>query len=712
MSIYENFIQREGYDDSMRSCIKGVVDKFNSSETNEGKPGMLLGKIQSGKTKTFIGVIAKAFDEGYGVCIVLTKGTNVLAEQTFKRLYAVFEPFIREDEVHVYDIMSMPTLTAYIRDQHLIVVVKKEAKNLKRLEKMFEDYPDLRAKRVLIIDDEADFGGIGFSRDASQLDGVSMNVLANRISDIRGTLTGGCSFLQVTATPYSLYLQPDVIRLNQEEFQPIRPAFTQLVPIHDKYVGGEDYFEESKNPQSPAAFLFSEIPEKELQVLGKKDDRYLNNILTTPNLSNFRRALMNYLVGGAVRTIQERRHNKKYKSSFIVHAETSKEKHAWQAKLVKTFFDKVAGVSEGELKGLVKESYGQLDPSVRAGGFTMPDFEEICAEVSKTLELGYLGIYKINSDEDVRTLLGDDGQLRLDNPYNVFIGGQILDRGITVDRLIGFFYGRSPKKFQQDTVLQHSRMYGARAKEDMCVTRLYTSARIYGAMEKMHAFDSTLRKAFEQGEGHDEVVFIERDTDGTIVPCSPSKIIITNTETIIPHKRYLPIGFQTIAPSYMARPNNVIDDIIAAADHGENGSLLLTREQAEEILSTIRGTYEYAERWNNEAHEWDLETHLSLLRRFVDQSRDASLRGMVHCIVKRNREITRTKSNGASFSDAPEDANTDLKEARRLAQNNPCLILLQQNGREENQWRGAKFWWPVLIAPGNAKSAVFATETM
>ena len=53
-------------------------------------------------------------------------------------------------------------------------------------------------------------------------------------------------------------------------------------------------------------------------------------------------------------------------------------------------------------------------------------------------------------------------------PYNLFIGGQILDRGITINNLIGFYYGRNPKKFQQDTVLQHSRMYARALNGSAC----------------------------------------------------------------------------------------------------------------------------------------------------------------------------------------------------------------------------------------------------
>jgi hypothetical protein len=78
-------------------------------------------------------------------------------------------------------------------------------------------------------------------------------------------------------------------------------------------------------------------------------------------------------------------------------------------------------------------------------------------------------ITKVNSDNEVEVLLDDFGELKLRTPFNLFIGGQILDRGITIRNLIGFYYGRNPQRFQQDTVLQHSRMYGARPIDDLPV---------------------------------------------------------------------------------------------------------------------------------------------------------------------------------------------------------------------------------------------------
>lgn len=84
----------------------------------------MLGKIQSGKTRAFLGVIAEAFDNDYEIAVVLTKGTVSLARQTLNRIRSDFRPFIEQDEVQVYDIMTLPDLTPYELNQHLILVVK------------------------------------------------------------------------------------------------------------------------------------------------------------------------------------------------------------------------------------------------------------------------------------------------------------------------------------------------------------------------------------------------------------------------------------------------------------------------------------------------------------------------------------------------------------------------------------------------------------
>ncbi len=151
-------------------------------------------------------------------------------------------------------------------------------------------------------------------------------------------------------------------------------------------------------------------------------------------------------------------------------------------------------------------------------------------------------ITKVNSEAQVAALLDDEGQLKLRTPLNIFIGGQILDRGITIANLIGFYYGRNPKKFQQDTVMQHSRMYGFRPLEDRAVTRFYTAPNIHRVMQRMHDADSALRDRIEAGGSDQLVHFIELDSNGRIVPCGNQKILASNITTLRAGRRILPVG--------------------------------------------------------------------------------------------------------------------------------------------------------------------------
>ncbi len=72
--FYPRFTQDELYGNEDLDCIQQAVDQLQSIETSEARPGMLLGKIQSGKTKIFLAIIALCFDNGFDVAIVLTKG--------------------------------------------------------------------------------------------------------------------------------------------------------------------------------------------------------------------------------------------------------------------------------------------------------------------------------------------------------------------------------------------------------------------------------------------------------------------------------------------------------------------------------------------------------------------------------------------------------------------------------------------------------------
>src|SRR6266851_4875077 len=84
-------------------CSASVVRLLQHHQTTTQRPGMLLGKVQSGKTRAFVGAIAIGFDSGFDIAIVLTKTSTPLAAQTIRRLQHDLEPAILAHQLRVFD---------------------------------------------------------------------------------------------------------------------------------------------------------------------------------------------------------------------------------------------------------------------------------------------------------------------------------------------------------------------------------------------------------------------------------------------------------------------------------------------------------------------------------------------------------------------------------------------------------------------------------
>ena len=213
-----------------------------------------------------------------------------------------FKAFKDDDLVQIFDIMCIPKdMNKFELEQKLILVVKKEKNNIPKLMDFIKKYALNKSKKCLIIDDEADFCSIGYEKN-KETDEFSLRTIANQINDLRLQLT--CKFIQVTATPYSLYLQPDNIILNNEEIVPVKPADTILVPYGEGYIGGDYYFNREENPNGE--YLYEAIDEDELVILKSSDRRKFKeqDILVSNKIKGLRSAIINFIVGGCIRIIQ------------------------------------------------------------------------------------------------------------------------------------------------------------------------------------------------------------------------------------------------------------------------------------------------------------------------------------------------------------------------------------------------------------------------
>src|SRR6185436_19707611 len=103
-----------------------------------------------------------------------------------------------------------------------------------------------------------------------------------------------------------------------------------------------------------------------------------------------------------------------------------------------------------------------------------------------------------------------DEDVAVESPYNLFVGGNKLGRGVTIKNLLVSYYGRNPQRPQADTVLQHARMYGYRRK-DIGLLRLFLPPELHTVFKAIHKMECGLRELISRSSAEDfRGVYLDR----------------------------------------------------------------------------------------------------------------------------------------------------------------------------------------------------------
>lgn len=81
-------------------CVRSTVHRLMMDDEHAKDPGLLLGKIQCGKTNAFVNIMALAFDQGIDISVVFTKGVNSLSTQTKERMMSDFRHFKESSDLN------------------------------------------------------------------------------------------------------------------------------------------------------------------------------------------------------------------------------------------------------------------------------------------------------------------------------------------------------------------------------------------------------------------------------------------------------------------------------------------------------------------------------------------------------------------------------------------------------------------------------------
>ena len=725
VSIYDTLKRTIGYSQPLQDCIEDTFRNLTDPNVEDSSiPGLLLGRIQSGKTRAFVGVMAKAFDNGFDACVVLTKPDNGLVMQTKARMENDFADFLdtnniyNENVVVVYEVENKKLDLSPLQCSYKNIFVLHKNQRLEGMKKTLDAYYE--NKKVLIIDDEADFVSRTYYVKQKQVVG---GVTGFRIDDLSNNPLVDCYYLQVTATPYSLLLQPnETVDVENGVLSCFHPRFTILVPTHDQYIGGEHYYIKSLNPKSMYSYLMHPMSEDCLDRFLTKNanSAITKKAATHPYFKDLRDALMSYFVGSALRRIQERSNRINYKTSFLIHCATEKGDHHYEKKIVDiiltAWHKNVLQKQTSLLSQDFQKVYDDMQASNNAGNtcidpqtnkpeldnLPMPSKNDVWDEFLKIFNNRWYSVQCINGDtSDDPNIYEKDGQLKLPSYLNIFIGGYKADRGITINNMIAFLYGRRPQNGgSANTILQHMRQYGNRSVADMSVTRFHTTNQLYQKLKDIYETDENLRNFFKNNTTP-SVTYIEYDpTAASYKLCSPQQTRMSSLRSYGALARLIATpGFQTGDAQSISTTINQIDAELKGRGQ-ERVPFLMNKNDAYRLLTLIKSTFQYSKALKNLALEWDEKSMIAAIEKH------GHIDGQLWAYYVTNRDLARMRQSGR-YADAPEDGKTDTPIAERTATDRPFLMFIRENGTKANGWNGTPFYWPVLRLPQNTQPNIF-----
>ncbi len=442
-----------------------------SEETN----GLIYGLIQSGKTGVLTVTGAMGADEGYRTLIILTSDNDPLYNQTLDR---VRESLPGIDIIGKADFRDQESFLQRIKVGVCAIVTTKNAGLLKTVIENFKK-GNVKGLSCLIIDDEADQASL--NTRALKDDGTR-SAINDRIVELRSFFAKN-TYLQVTATPQALFLQTP-----GHDF---RPKFTVLSHPGAAYVGGEDFFGEGSS-------LVREFDLNDIAILAP-------GAQPTPTLEipkSLVRALDTFLIGATFKRLLEADQN----CAFLCHVSTRTDDHKHIVDLLRRYkIDLADGTKEHKPAILERLKIAYDDLATTHAGVKGTSFDQLVEAIAFFSPGITVKLVNGETDEDVA----------VKSPYNLFVGGNKLGRGVTIKNLLVSYYGRNPKRPQADTVLQHARMYGYR-RSDIGLLRLFLPQELHVVFKAIHKMEIGLRDLIAQAPGEEfRGVYIEGDVKAT-----------------------------------------------------------------------------------------------------------------------------------------------------------------------------------------------------
>ena len=433
--------------------------------------GIVIGKVQSGKTSNFISVLALAFDNGYEIAVVIGGNTHDLTDQNFGRIKKSFNLDVEKLTVLSTGGKNTPIMLDEAEVQQfietgrkVIIVALKQYKHIQAISDLFDNHY-LASKSVLIIDDEGDQATL--NTKAYKKD---MSSTYNAVVDLKRKLASHC-FLSVTATPQANILI--------DVFDTLSPDFGELVQPGIGYCGLREFHGQECSDKRVYA-----IPDNEPSLL---DD------VGVPN--SVYQAMAMFFVGNAVRYAR----GDYGKHAMLFHPSQKTIDHKKAQIKIQSILDSWKQQAKTSLFGYKDISYISLQKYLQGA------YDKLISEGVQTVsfeKLEPLILRRIRESSNVLLCNSTENAAKKSENYktNIFIGGNLVERGITISGLaVTYIIRRARGKSNVDNMEQRARWFGYKAKYlDVC--KVYTTQRIKDDFEVILDHDEDMWELIERNQ--------------------------------------------------------------------------------------------------------------------------------------------------------------------------------------------------------------------
>ena len=453
--------------------------------------GLAVGRVQSGKTGNFIGVLAKAADAGYRMIIVLGGTTNTLRYQTQDRiqkdLIALGDPgwnWLTRAKVEEGSLKIQPgdfgqftptagepavsSSEAVMAGQKSIGVVKKNAKVLRDLKAWVKaTTPHAKSQcPVLIIDDECDQASVNSADPDSNP--TTINRLIREIIGLLPKVT----YIGYTATPFAnVFIDPEV----EGDLYP--KDFIVSLPKSEFYFGPERIF--GRDPLTgettgqPGANILREISRPDVECVRPPSGTAAAQAFRFEIPPTLSKAIVYFILNSAARIWREKNVlNETGKGEFksmLINTSQKQKIHSMTMEKVQPFVsqlksDFAAGKTDASWSKLWMEETEKLNSNEVGCKHPKVTYDQLKEHLQETLDR--IEVIKSNSSGEQVSNLNEVYHSNNRGKIVIVIGGNTLARGITLEGLTVSYFVREASAF--DTLLQMGRWFGYRKDyEDM-----------------------------------------------------------------------------------------------------------------------------------------------------------------------------------------------------------------------------------------------------